>query len=185
MKKVLFIDRDGTIIKECFDEKIDSFEKVVFYPKCLTYLSKIARKLDYELVMVTNQDGLGTDIFPEEKFWKVHNFILKTFENEGVVFKKVFIDKTYPYENAITRKPGIGMLTEYFSQEYDLKNSFMIGDRLTDVELAKNLGSKAIFINDGTHLGISEISVKREILDSFIALETNNWKKIYKFLKKY
>ncbi len=182
-KKVLFIDRDGTIIKETVDEQIDAFEKMIFYPKAFTYLGKIAKELDYELVMITNQDGLGTDIFPEDTFWPVHNFIMKSFENEGVVFDAVYIDKTFPKDNANTRKPGTGMLTSYFSEEYDLENSFVIGDRLTDVELAKNLGAKGIFINDNTHLGTGEITVKREELDDFIALESNDWEKIYEFLK--
>jgi len=182
-KKVLFIDRDGTIIKETADEQIDAFEKMIFYPKAFTYLGKIAKELDYELVMITNQDGLGTDIFPEDTFWPVHNFIVKTFENEGVVFDNVFIDRTFPKDNANTRKPGTGMLTSYFSEEYDLENSFVIGDRLTDVELAKNLGAKGIFINDETHLGTSEITVKREELHDYIALESNDWEKIYEFLK--
>ncbi len=183
MKKVLFIDRDGTIIREAADEQIDALEKVVFYPKVFTYLGKIARELDYELVMVTNQDGLGTDAFPEEIFWPVQNFILKSFENEGVVFDKIFLDRTFPHENADTRKPGTGLLKEYFSDAYDLKNSFVIGDRLTDMELAKNLGAKGIFINDNTHLGVGEISIKHEELDNFIALENNDWEKIYEFLK--
>ena len=182
-KKVLFIDRDGTIIKETADEQIDAFEKMIFYPKAFTYLGKIANELDYELVMITNQDGLGTDIFPEDTFWPVHNFIIKSFENEGVVFDKVFIDRTFPKDNADTRKPGTGMLTSYFSDEYDLANSFVIGDRLTDVELAKNLGAKGIFINDETNLGTGEITVKREKLDDYIALESNDWQKIYEFLK--
>ncbi|WP_077399656.1 bifunctional histidinol-phosphatase/imidazoleglycerol-phosphate dehydratase HisB [Cellulophaga omnivescoria] len=183
MKKVLFIDRDGTIIKETVDEQIDAFEKMVFYPKAFTFLGKIAKELDYELVMITNQDGLGTDVFPEDTFWPVHNFILKSFENEGVVFDKVFLDRTFPHENANTRKPGTGLLTEYFSAEYDLANSFVIGDRLTDIELAKNLGSKGIFINDETNLGTGEITVKREELNDVIALESNDWEKIYEFLK--
>lgn len=184
MKKVLFIDRDGTIIRETTDEKIDSFSKLTFYPKALFYLSKIATELDFEIVIITNQDGLGTDAFPEETFWPVQNFVVKTFENEGVVFKDVFIDKTYPYENANTRKPFTGLLTSYFTDEYDLKNSFMIGDRLTDVELAKNFGGKGIYINDKTFLGTNEITVKREELDDFIALETNSWEEIYTFLTK-
>jgi len=183
MKKVLFIDRDGTIIKETVDEQIDAFDKMIFYPKCIPYLSKIAQELDYELVMITNQDGLGTSIFPEETFWPVHYFIMKTFENEGVVFENVFIDKTFPHENANTRKPNTGLLTAYFSDAYDLANSFVIGDRLTDVELAKNLGSKAIFINDNTNLGTGEIVSKREELEGFIGIETNDWQKIYEFLK--
>ena len=183
MKKVLFIDRDGTIIKETVDEQIDAFEKMIFYPKAFTFLGKIAKERDYELVMITNQDGLGTDVFPEDTFWPVQNFILKSFENEGVVFNKIFLDRTFPHENANTRKPGTGLLTEYFSADYDLANSFVIGDRLTDIELAKNLGSKGIFINDETNLGTGEITVKREELNDVIALESNDWEKIYEFLK--
>ena len=182
-KKVLFIDRDGTMIKEPADEQIDAFDKLVFYPKVFTYLSKIAKELDFELAMITNQDGLGTDIYPEETFWPVHNFIMKSFENEGVVFSDVFIDKTFPHENADTRKPKTGLLTKYFSEDYDLENSFVIGDRLTDIELAKNLGAKGIFINDNTNLGTDEISIKRSELDTFIGLESNNWEQIYEFLK--
>ena len=182
-KKVLFIDRDGTIIKETQDEQIDAFDNMIFYPKCIPFLSKIAKELDYELVMITNQDGLGTSVFPEDTFWPVQNFIMKTYENEGVIFDKVFLDKTFPKDNANTRKPGTGLLTNYFSEEYDLANSFVIGDRLTDVELAKNLGSKAIFINDNTNLGTAEISLKQEELQPTIALETNDWEKIYEFLK--
>ena len=182
-KKVLFIDRDGTIIKETADEQIDAFEKMIFYPKAFTWLGKIAQELDYELVMITNQDGLGTDVFPEDTFWPVHNFILKSFENEGVVFDKVFLDRTFPHENANTRKPGTGLLTAYFSEDYDLENSFVIGDRLTDMELAKNLGSKGVFINDNTNLGEGETTVSDKELDTHIALESNDWQKIYEFLK--
>lgn len=182
-KKVLFIDRDGTMIKEPADEQIDAFDKLVFYPKVFTYLGKIAKELDFELAMITNQDGLGTAIYPEETFWPVHNFIMNSFENEGVVFKDVFIDKTFPHENADTRKPKTGLLKKYFSEEYDLENSFVIGDRLTDIELAKNLGAKGIFINDNTNLGTDEISVERGDLNNFIALESNDWEKIYDFLK--
>lgn len=182
-KKVLFIDRDGTMIKEPADEQIDAFDKLVFYPKVFTYLGKIAKELDFELAMITNQDGLGTDVYPEDTFWPVHNFIMDSFENEGVVFSDVFIDKTFPHENADTRKPKTGLLTKYFSEEYDLEHSFVIGDRLTDVELAKNLGAKGIFINDDTNLGTDEISVKRNELDAFIGLESNDWQKIYEFLK--
>ncbi|HIC31539.1 MAG TPA: bifunctional histidinol-phosphatase/imidazoleglycerol-phosphate dehydratase HisB [Flavobacteriaceae bacterium] len=183
MKKVLFIDRDGTLIKEPEDEQIDSFEKLVFYPKVFSYLSKIAKELDFEIVMITNQDGLGTDVYPENTFWPVHNFIIQSFENEGVVFKEQFIDRTFAKDNAPTRKPNTGLLTKYFSEDYNLENSFVIGDRLTDIELAKNLGSKGIFINDNTNLGTNEITVKREALNEFIALESNDWEAIYKFLK--
>ena len=182
-QKVLFIDRDGTIIQEPPGYQVDAFEKVTFYPKAFTYLSKIAQELDYKLVMITNQDGLGTDIFPEDTFWPVHNFILKSFENEGVVFDDVFIDKTFPEDNADTRKPGTGMLTEFFSESYDLENSFVLGDRITDIELAKNLGAQGIFISDHTDLGADEITTEREELEKFIALETTDWQKIYEFLK--
>jgi len=182
-KKVLFIDRDGTMIKEPADEQIDGFDKLIFYPKVFTYLGKIAKELDFELAMITNQDGLGTDIYPENTFWPVHNFIMDSFENEGVIFSDVFIDKTFPHENADTRKPKTGLLAKYFSKDYDLENSFVIGDRLTDIELAKNLGAKGIFINDNTNLGTDEISVKRGELDEFIGLESNDWQKIYEFLK--
>ena len=182
-KKVLFIDRDGTMIKEPADEQVDAFEKIIFYPKAFTYLGKIANELDFELVMVTNQDGLGTVSLPEEDFWPVQNFVVQCFENEGVKFDKIFIDKTFAKDNASTRKPNTGLLTNYFSEEYDLENSFVIGDRLTDVQLAKNLGAKGIFINDNTNLGTGEITVKRDELDSIIALESSDWEKIYEFLK--
>ncbi|MUU77147.1 bifunctional histidinol-phosphatase/imidazoleglycerol-phosphate dehydratase HisB [Winogradskyella endarachnes] len=183
MRPVLFIDRDGTLIKEPADEQIDSFEKLEFYPKVFQYLSKIAKELNFEIVMITNQDGLGTDVYPEDTFWPVHNFVLKTFEGEGVVFKEQFIDRTFAKDNAPTRKPNTGLLTKYFSEDYDLKNSFVIGDRLTDVELAKNLGAKGIFINDNTNLGTDEVTVSNNELQNYIALETNDWEAIYKFLK--
>lgn len=183
MKKILFIDRDGTIIKESSDEQIDTFKKLKFYPKVFQYLSKIDKELDFEIVMITNQDGLGTDAFPEDTFWPVHNFIIECFKNEGIEFKEQFIDRTFPKDNAPTRKPNTGLLTKYFSEDYDLKNSFVIGDRLTDIELAKNLGAKGIYINNNTNLGANEIKAKRDELDAFIALETNNWEEIYAFLK--
>lgn len=183
MKKVLFIDRDGTLIKEPADYQVDSFEKLEFYPKVFQGLGKIARELDYELVLVTNQDGLGTEVYPENTFWTVQNFIMNTLKQEGIVFSNVLIDKTFAKDNQPTRKPNTGLLTEYFSSDYDLENSFVIGDRLTDVELAKNLKAKAIYINDETYLGSDEITVKRNDLDEFIALESNDWNTIYEFLK--
>ncbi len=182
-QKVLFIDRDGTIIKETVDEQIDAFDKMVFYPKVFTYLGKIAKELDYTLVMITNQDGLGTDAFPEDTFWPVHNFIIKAFEHEGVVFDEVLIDKTFPHEQADTRKPGTGLLKKYFTDDFDLKNSFVLGDRLTDMELAKNLGAKGIFIDDNTQLGTDEITISQNDLSVHIALQTNDWERIYEFLK--
>lgn len=184
MKKVLFIDRDGTIVLEPENYQLDSLDKLEFYPKAFQYLAKIANELDYELAMVTNQDGLGTDSFPENTFWPTQNFILKAFENEGVVFDEIFVDRTFPEENAPTRKPRTGMLTKYLNNpEYDLENSFVLGDRLTDVELAKNLGAKAIFMNDTDGIGSNEISSKREELNETIVLQTMDWKKIYEFLK--
>ncbi|WP_417785004.1 bifunctional histidinol-phosphatase/imidazoleglycerol-phosphate dehydratase HisB [Tenacibaculum sp.] len=183
MKKILFIDRDGTLIKEPADEQTDSFEKLQFYPKVFQGLSKIAKELDFELVLVTNQDGLGTEIYPESTFWPVHNFVMNTLKEEGIEFSEEIIDRTFAKDNQPTRKPNTGLLTKFFSKEYDLKNSFVIGDRLTDVELAKNLGSKAIYINDETYLGSDEITVKRAELDDFIALESNDWNAIYEFLK--
>jgi imidazoleglycerol-phosphate dehydratase/histidinol-phosphatase len=184
MKKVLFIDRDGTLaIEPPVDYQLDSFEKLEFYPKVFQYLGKIAKELDFELVMVTNQDGLGTDSFPEATFWPVHNFLINTFEKEGVVFTEQIIDKTFSKDNASTRKPNTGLLTHYFSELYDLENSFVIGDRLTDIELAKNLGAKGILINNNNTEGEDEITVAKEELRQFIALETNDWSAIYEFLK--
>ncbi|WP_433830631.1 bifunctional histidinol-phosphatase/imidazoleglycerol-phosphate dehydratase HisB [Flavobacterium anhuiense] len=184
MKKVLFIDRDGTIVLEPENYQLDSLDKLEFYPKAFQYLAKIASELDYELAMVTNQDGLGTDSFPEDTFWPTQNFILKAFENEGVVFDEIFVDRTFPEENAPTRKPRTGMLTKYLNNpEYDLENSFVLGDRLTDVELAKNLGAKAIFMNDTDGIGSNEISSKREELNDTIVLQSMDWKTIYEFLK--
>ena len=184
MKKVLFIDRDGTLaIEPPVDYQLDSFEKLEFYPKVFQYLGKIAKELDFELVMVTNQDGLGTDSFPEATFWPVHNFLINTFEKEGVVFTEQIIDKTFSKDNASTRKPNTGLLTHYFSEAYDLENSFVIGDRLTDIELAKNLGAKGILINNNNTEGEDEITVAKEELRQFISLETNDWSAIYEFLK--
>lgn len=185
--KILFIDRDGTIVKEAKapDYVLDTFEELEFYPEVFRYLGKIARNLDYELVMVTNQDGLGTKVLPTDTFWNIHNKIMKAFENEGIIFSKVFIDDSYPEDKKPTRKPGIAMVTEYINNpKYNLANSFMIGDRLTDIEFAKNLGSKGIFINNDEDLGASEINSKREELDQTIALQTTSWKEIYQFLKR-
>ena len=183
MKKVLFIDRDGTLIREPEDQQIDSFEKLEFYPEVFTYLKKIAQELDFELVMVTNQDGLGTASFPENTFWPVHDLMIKCFENEGIIFSNQHIDRTFAKDNAPTRKPNTGLLKAYFSEDYDLKNSFVIGDRLTDIELAKNLGAKGIYINDNTFFGTEEISTTQEGLVMYTALETNSWSEIYEFLK--
>ncbi len=185
MKRVLFIDRDGTIVKEAPPTyQLDSWEKLHFYPEALYYLSQIARTLDYELVMITNQDGLGTASFTFESFSPLHEHILETFASEGVNFSQVFIDRSFPYENKPTRKPGTAMLTRYINNpDYDLPNSFVIGDRITDVQLAKNLGCKAIWMNQDPDLGSAEISNKVEELNEVIVLESAEWKIIFEFLK--
>lgn len=175
MKKALFIDRDGTLIFEPADEQIDSLEKLEYLPKVFRNMHFIAKNLSYELVMVTNQDGLGTASFPEDTFWPAHNKMLNAFEKEGVVFDDICIDRHFPADNAPTRKPGTGMLGKYLDGSYDLENSYVIGDRLTDVMLAKNLGSKAILINDGSL--VDEMIAKG--LDKFCALVTNDWDQIY------
>ncbi|MBG6236318.1 imidazoleglycerol-phosphate dehydratase/histidinol-phosphatase [Pedobacter sp. CAN_A7] len=183
MKKVLFIDRDGTLITEPADEQIDSFAKLEFYPQCLYYLSKIARELDFELVMVTNQDGLGTSSHPEENFWPVHNFIMQTLANEGIVFSEVVIDYTFAHENALTRKPNTGLLTKYFNGDYDLANSFVIGDRINDIVLAKNMGGKAIWLANNLTLGSLELSQTADDLKEHVGLKTQNWMDIYTYLR--
>jgi len=184
MKKVLFIDRDGTLaIEPPVDYQLDSFEKLEFYPKVFQYLGKIAKELDFELVMVTNQDGLGTSSFPEATFWPVHNFLVKTFEKEGIVFTEQIIDRTFARDNAPTRKPNTGLLSHYISSSYDLENSFVIGDRMTDIELAKNLGARGIFINNDNIEGTDELTVTKDELENYIALETKDWSAIYEFLK--
>lgn len=183
MKRVLFIDRDGTMILEQPPTyQIDSLEKVVFYPKVFKYLGKIAAELDYELVLVSNQDGLGSSSFPEETFHTAHNHIINTFAGEGIVFAREHIDKSFPADNLPTRKPGIGMLKEYFTERYDLANSYVIGDRITDVKLAQNLGAKAIWLKMDASLGASETGGEEELKD-VVALETTDWAKIYEFLK--
>lgn len=183
MKKVLFIDRDGTLIIEPEDQQIDSFAKLKFYPKALYYLSRIVAELNYTLVMVTNQDGLGTDSHPEENFWPVHNFIMDTFAGEGIVFSEVIIDKTFAHQNATTRKPNTGLLQHFFNEHYDLANSFVIGDRINDVILAKNLGAKAIWLCNNESLGAHELEIKAEHVEEHIALKTQKWEDIYTMLK--
>ncbi|MGQ1909341.1 bifunctional histidinol-phosphatase/imidazoleglycerol-phosphate dehydratase HisB [Marinifilum sp. RC60d5] len=183
-KKILFIDRDGTLILEPpVDYQVDSLEKLEFYPGVFSNLSKIAEQLDYELVMVTNQDGLGTEAYPEDTFWPAHNKMMKTFLGEGIEFAEVCIDKTFPEENAPTRKPATGLLTKYFSDEYDLENSFVIGDRWTDVELARNIKARAIFITASGNIGDDELSESKKELEACIALKTESWTKIYEFLR--
>ena len=168
-KKVLFIDRDGTIIKEPADLQIDSFEKLEFVPNVIANLSKIATELNYELVMVSNQDGLGTDSFPEDTFHPVQNFIITALQNEGIIFTDVFIDPSFDHENKPTRKPGTAMLGKYIYGNYDLKDSYVIGDRLTDILLAENLGTKSIYISEDNSAAAT--------------LVTTDWNEIYRYLK--
>lgn len=175
MKKVLFIDRDGTIIREPIDFQVDLFSKLRFLPDAISNLAKIAAELNFELVMVTNQDGLGTKDFPEENFWPAQNFVLQTLEDEGVRFADVFVDRTMPQENAPTRKPGTGMLGKYLTGEYDLANSYVIGDRPTDVQLARNLGAKAIFIRN------PNFTLDTALVSN--TLEVDRWDEIYSLLK--
>ncbi len=185
MRKILFIDRDGTLLEEALpDYQVDSFAKLAFYPGMFTWMRKIATELDYELVMVTNQDGLGTPSFPEESFWPVHDFVMKSLANEDIHFSRVHIDRSFPGDNAPTRKPGTGMLTEYLQNpEYDIPGSFVIGDRITDVQLAKNLGCKAIWLKNDPGLGAAEVSDDQVTLEGSVALTTTRWQAIYEFLK--
>lgn len=177
-KKVLFIDRDGTIVIEPpVDYQLDAFEKLEFYPKAIRNLNFIRQKLDFEFAMVTNQDGLGTPSFPEDTFWPVHNLVLNTLRNEGVTFDEIFIDRSFPEDNAPTRKPRTGMLTRYLNNEdYDLAGSFVIGDRATDVELAKNLGCKAILLQDDKEC------LKEKNLEDVCVLATTDWDRVAEFL---
>jgi len=187
MKRVLFIDRDGTMINEAPPTyQLDSFDKLSFYPHVFEYMCRIATEFDYELVLPTNQDGLGTPSFPENTFWPLHNFVMQSFENEGIRFSEVLIDRTYPHENAPTRKPGIGMFKKYLNNpDYDMPDSYVIGDRITDMQLAKNLGCKGIWINNDAALGSAEIKDKvEELRRSTIVLETTEWSRIYEFLKR-
>lgn len=168
-ERVLFIDRDGTLIIEPpIDYQVDSLEKLEFYPEVFQWLSRIVKELDYTLVMVTNQDGLGTKSFPEETFWPAHEKMVKAFKNEGIEFSEILIDKSFPEEKLSTRKPGVGLLQAYLYGLYDLENSFVIGDRLTDIELAENLNAKGIYLGDYTDKAV---------------LSTTKWEDIYRYLK--
>ena len=185
-RRVLFIDRDGVLIKEAPPTyQLDSFDKLEFYPNVFKYLGKIAAEFDFELVMVTNQDGLGTAIFPENTFWPIQNLLIKSLENEGIHFSEIYIDKTLSEQNAPTRKPGTAMLSKYINNsDYDLVNSFVIGDRITDMQLAKNLGAKGFWLNNDISLGAAEvISSIDELRKEVILLESPNWKDIYEYLK--
>ncbi len=177
-KKVLFIDRDGTLVIEPpVDYQLDAFEKLEFYPKVFRNLYFIRNKLDFQFVMVTNQDGLGTASFPEDTFWPVHNLVMKTLENEGITFDDVLIDRSFPEDNAPTRKPRTGMLTRYLDPDkYDMEGSFVIGDRATDVELARNLGCKAILLQE------DKTCLEEKGLENVCVLATTDWDRITEYL---
>ena len=175
MKKVLFIDRDGTLIEEPEDFQVDSFAKLKFLPQVINYLGKIRRETDYEFAMVTNQDGLGTDAFPEADFLPVHNLMLEILTREGIEFSEIFIDRSFERENKLTRKPNTGLLGKYLNGDYDLANSYVIGDRATDVQLAGNLNAKAIYI-------VNENFVVPETNETEV-FAANDWREIYEFLK--
>jgi len=178
MKRVLFIDRDGTLIIEPPDEQIDSLEKLEYFPGVFYWLRRIVLESNFELVIVTNQDGLGTDRYPEDTFWPAQNKMMRAFENEGIRFTEVFIDRSFPADKLPTRKPGTGMLTQYFSTDYDLAGSFVIGDRATDVELARNLGAKGILLNDA---GLAT-KLDGAGLTASCALITRDWADIHALL---
>lgn len=179
-KRVLFIDRDGTLIKEPADNfQIDSLEKLEFYPKVIRNLYFIAKNLDFELVMVTNQDGLGTDLFPERDFWPAHDLVIKTLAGEGIVFNDVLIDSSMPEDNSPNRKPRTGMLKKYMTEEYDLGNSYVIGDRLTDLELAENLEAKGIWLH-GEEGKDAELMAYH--CNLWPVLVTDDWDRITEFL---
>ncbi len=191
MKKILFIDRDGTLIQENPPTyQIDSIDQIRFYPKVIFFLSKIVQELNYDLVMITNQDGLGTDQFPDKIFWPIHNHILNILKTEGIHFASVHIDRTFPEEKSPNRKPGIGMLTNYLKSDcYNISKSFVIGDRLTDVLLAKNLGCQSIWIKNNHHyqnLTKEEkdyySNVEEKNLKKIILLKTDSWEEIYECL---
>jgi len=184
-KRILFIDRDGVIIKEAPPTyQVDSWDKLEFYPGVFKWLGKIADEFDFTLVMISNQDGLGRPSFPEESFWPIHRHIIKSLENEGVKFYAVHIDRSFPEEHSPNRKPGIGMLREYLNNAtYDIPNSFVIGDRITDVMLAKNLGCKVIWLNNHPILGAGEITETAESLKPVVVLETHSWEDIYHYLR--
>ncbi len=183
-QKILFIDRDGTIINEPKDFQIDSYEKLQFLPEVIPYLARIATETDFKFVMVTNQDGLGTKAFPEKTFWPAHNLMMEVLKSAGIVFEEVLIDKSFAKDNLPTRKPNTGLLTHYFdTQKFDLVNSFVIGDRLTDIQLAKNLGAKGILIGRSADK-TDDNKLKQQELKNSMALKTTNWKDIYDFLSK-
>ena len=186
-KRILFVDRDGTLIHEPVKGNIDEWSKLEFYPHVFKYMNKIATEFDYELVMVSNQDGLGTDYFPLNHFLPIQHFIIKAFENEDVYFTEVFIDPSFKEDNSPNRKPRLGMVHKYINNpDYDLANSYVIGDRITDVQFAKNLGCKALWLLTHPGLGYKELTDTEEVLRATaLALETTNWQSVYQYLLEH
>ncbi len=185
-KKVLFIDRDGTLIIEPASGNIDSWDKLQFYPHVFKYMNLIATEFDYELIMVSNQDGLGSQYFPYSDFQPIQDFIIKTFKNEDINFNAVYIDPSFKEDHSPNRKPRIGMVKQYMNNpDYDLENSFVIGDRITDVQFARNIGCKALWLLTHPGLGLKEITnTEEELRATALALETKQWQQIYEFLKE-
>ena len=184
MKKVIFLDRDGTLILEPADYQVDHIDKLNFYPGVFRWLGRIVRELDYALVMVTNQDGLGTDGYPEENFWPTHNAMLRALEAEGITFSEKVIDRTFAEDDQPTRKPGTKLVEHYMKGDFDLANSYVVGDRLTDIQLAKNMGARGIWIATDPELGAEELDADQLAgLDETIALRTTDWEDIYRLLR--
>ncbi|HEY1869677.1 MAG TPA: histidinol-phosphatase [Chitinophagaceae bacterium] len=185
-KRILFIDRDGTLIIEPSSGNIDTWDKLEFYPHVFKYMNLIATEFDYELIMVSNQDGLGTTYFPYADFQPIHDFIIKAFENEDVHFDAVYIDGSFKEDKSPNRKPRIGMVKQYMNNpDYDLENSFVIGDRITDVQFAKNLGCKALWLHNRSGLGVTELTDTEDVLRATsLVSETTKWEDLYGFLKK-
>lgn len=186
-KKILFVDRDGTLIKEPVKGNIDEWSKLEFYPQVFKYMNKIANEFNYELVMVSNQDGLGTDYFPLNHFLPIQQFVINAFANEDVYFTEVFIDPSFKEDKSPNRKPRTGMVKQYMNNpDYDLANSYVIGDRITDVQFAKNLGCKALWLLTHPGLGLTELTDTEEVLRATaLALETTNWQSIYQYLHEH
>ncbi|MFT4687624.1 MAG: imidazoleglycerol-phosphate dehydratase/histidinol-phosphatase [Neolewinella sp.] len=183
-QKILFLDRDGTLILEPADYQVDHIDKLNFYPGVFRWLGRIVRELDYELVMVTNQDGLGTDSYPEQNFWPTHNAMLRALEAEGITFSEQVIDRTFAADNQPTRKPGTKLVEHYMTNDYDLANSYVVGDRLTDIQLAKNMGAKGIWIATDPELGAEELDAGQlASVEDTIALRTTSWEEIYRLLR--
>lgn len=183
-QKILFLDRDGTLILEPTDYQVDHIDKLNFYPGVFRWLGRIVRELDYTLVMVTNQDGLGTDSYPEENFWPTHNAMLRALEAEGITFSEQIIDRTFAADNQPTRKPGTKLVEHYMTGDYDLAGSYVVGDRLTDIQLAKNMGTQGIWIATDPELGAEELDADQlTSLDETIALRTTDWEDIYRLLR--